>query len=217
MTPEELAKRHPRLYHVTESGAWENICRLGLLATSRLLDVFEITGEARKTLETKRRGQSIMLRHPTWGTAILNDQVPLNEGALSKCLQDALTPVEWLKILNARVFFWTEKKDLDKLLNARLNRTRGREVLVVDTLSLARTYSERIEISPINSGVTLRKAALRGKETFSPLLKYSYDEWRGRRGKRDTIKELTVLEHVPDIRQHTIEVIQVFPGTRISS
>ena len=41
MTPEELASRHPKLYHVTAPGAWKTISKLGLWSASRLLELFE--------------------------------------------------------------------------------------------------------------------------------------------------------------------------------
>lgn len=152
MTPEELADRHPRLYH--------------------------------------------------------NDNAPLSEKALKKCLDDHLAPADWLRMLNRRVFFWTNEESLNRHLGARLNRTRSREVIIVDTLSLAKAHVEHIELSPINSGVTFRKAARRGINTFSPLLKYSYSQWSKIRGQKDKIQEVTVLDQVRDIASYVIDVIQ---------
>lgn len=208
MTPEELAERHPRLYHVTEPGAWSSIKRNGLLSTSRLLDLFEIENAQREILETKRRPAAVQIQHHHYGNAILNDNAPLSEEALKKCLDDHLAPADWLRILNARVFFWTNEESLNRHLGARLNRTRSREVMIVDTLSLAKAHAECIELSPINSGVTFRKAARRGMHTFTPMLKYSYSQWSKIRGRRDKIQEVTVLDQVRDIAVHVIDVIQ---------
>jgi hypothetical protein len=208
MTPEELADRHPKLYHVTESGAWSSIKRNGLLSTRRLLDLFEIKNPQREILETKRRPAAVPIQHHHYGTAILNDNAPLSEEALAKCLDDHLTPADWLRILNARVFFWTNEESLNRHLGARLNRTRFREVMIVDTLSLAKAHLERIELSPINSGVTFRKAARRGMNTFTPLLKYSYSQWSIIRGRKDKIQEVTVLDQVRDTESYVIDVIQ---------
>lgn len=206
MTPEELAERHPKLYHVTEPGAWENIKRFGLLSTSQILDLFEIHGLERAQLETKRRATAIALQHASHGQIILNDNIPLNEKALEKCLDDHLTPADWLRLLNSRVFFWASEEKVNRHLEARLNRTRKREVLVVDTLKLAKTHSEKIELCPINSGASFRKAARRGLHTFTPMLKHPYSEWSKLRGKRDTICEVTVLDHVMDIEDHVIQI-----------
>lgn len=209
MTPQELAERHPRLYHVTEPGAWESIKKRGLLSTSSLLDLFEIKGEERKQIEAKRRPSTVQLKHPIHGSVIINDNVPLSEKALLTCLDDNLTPQDWLRILNERVFFWASKDGLDRLLGARLNRNRAREVIVVDTLSLVRTHMDAVELCPINSGATLRRAARRGLKTFSPLTKYTFDEWSRLRGRRDQILEIIVKVQVQDIANHTIEVFSV--------
>jgi len=207
MTPEELAARHPRLYHVTEPGAWSSIKQKGLLSTNRLLEVFEIDNLRRKMIQTKRRPSQITLEHPRHGCAIINDNLPLSEKALIHCLDHNLTPADWLSILNSRVFFWASPEGLNRLLKARHNRTRSREVLVLDTLSLAKSHADRIELCPINSGATLRKAARRGLNTFTPLLQYSFDEWRQLRGQRDQVLEIVVKDQVLDVAEHTLEVI----------
>lgn len=209
MTPEELAARHPLLYHVTETGAWKSIKQKGLLSTSRLLDLYEIEGVNRDTIEAKRRPAEVVLHHPHHGQVIINDNVPLSEQALAKCLDDHLTPSEWLRILNARVFFWASQESLDRLVGARLNRKRQREVLVVDTLSLAKAHGHQMELCPINSGSTIRKPARRGLQTFTPLSRYSFSDWRKLRGGRDEIREVTIHGQVMDIAQHTVDVLLV--------
>lgn len=211
MTPEELATRHPHLYHVTEPGAWKGIKQNGLLSTTRLLDMFEVGEEKRITFEAKRRPSSMVIEHPRYGRAIINDNLPLNEKSLANCLDHGLTPADWLRILNSRVFFWASQDGLDRLLGARLNRNRVREVLVVDTLRLAKAYADQMELCPINSGATIRKAARRGLNTFSPLGQYSFNEWSRLRGQRDHIREITIRDAVPDIANHTLEVLSFDP------
>ncbi|MBX9785832.1 MAG: hypothetical protein K2Y08_00695 [Alphaproteobacteria bacterium] len=209
MTPEELATRHPQLYHVTEPGAWKDIKQNGLLSTTRLLDLFEIDKEKRTIIETQRRSSSMVIEHSRYGRAIINDNLPLNEKSLAKCLDHGLTPADWLRILNSRVFFWASQDGLDRLLGARLNRNRVREVLVIDTLSLAKAYTDQMELCPINSGATIRKAARRGLNTFSPLGQYSFNEWSRLRGQRDHIREVTVRDAVPDIANYILDVLSV--------
>jgi hypothetical protein len=211
MSPEELAEKHPRLFHVTEPGAWPMIARHGLLSTSRLLDLFGIGGERRVELGTRRRPDAVPLEHPQYGRVVLNDQRPLSERALAGCLDDGLAPADWIAILNERVFFWAEEERLDRLLSARMNRARSRDILVVDTLSLARAYAERVELCPINSGATLRRPARRGLDTFTPLGSLSFAAWSRQRGQRDTVVEVVVRDGVPDIARHLIEVRRTPP------
>lgn len=209
MTPEELAIRHPQLYHVTEPEAWQNIQQKGLLPTSHILDLYEIYGEERIAIELKRRPAAIRLDHPKHGSLVINDNIPLSEHALAKCLDDGLTPSDWLQRLNDRVFFWPSEQDLKRHLNARLNRNRVREVIIVDTLRLAEAYKTHMELSPINSGATLRKAARRGLQTFTPLMQYSFSEWCKLRGRhRDAIREITVHSPIIDFGDYVLDVYQ---------
>ncbi|WP_299390834.1 hypothetical protein [Pelagibius sp.] len=206
MTPEELAERHPRLFHVTEPGAHEGIRRHGLLSTRALLDRFETPAAERERLLTTRRPEAVPLHHPEHGTAVLNDNLPLSEKALRTCLDDGLTPADWLGILNGKVFFWADEAGLQRLLGARMNRGRQREVLVFDTRRLAEAHIDSLCLSPINSGATLRRAARRGLATFSRAKDYRYPQWRKLRGRSDRILEVTVDHAVPQAADFLLDV-----------
>ena len=169
MSPEELAALYPRLYHVTSSEAWPFIERHSLLSASELLELFGENAARRTELTTRRRPVQVLLHHPLHGIAVLTDNVPLIERSLAACLDDALTPGQWLAMLNARVFFWPDRGGVDRLLDARTNRGRTRQVLVFQTLELVRAHAGRVEISPINSGSTIHKPARRGLTTHTPL------------------------------------------------
>jgi hypothetical protein len=204
MTPEELAALHPRLFHVTTPGAWPSIARHGLLPSAALAELFGIAPADRAAMLRTRRPTEVTLRHPVHGQAVLNDNLPLSERALAACLDDGLSPADWLGMLNARVFFWADEQGVARLLNARMNRARPREVLEVDTLSLARAHADRTELCPINSGATIRRPARRGLGTFTPLGAMAYRDWQRRRGGRDTILEVVVRGAVPDIAAHVV-------------
>lgn len=206
MPPEELAARHPYLYHVTELDSWTQIFQQGLLSASRLLDRFEVTGERRTMIETQRRITAHTIHHSAHGKAVINDNLPLSDQALVSCLLDGLQPTDWYKMLNARVFFWADEKGLQRLLQARLNRNRARDVLVIDTLSFAQVYAEHIELSPINSGSTIRRPAQRGVHTYTPLLTHAYRDWQRLRRRVDAITEVVVKHGIPDIANYVIEV-----------
>jgi hypothetical protein len=205
VTAEELAARHPRLFHVTTPGVGDRLEKEGLLSTAALLMDCGLSEETRHALTRSRRPTEVQLEHPLRGRIILNDNTPLSEKKLTDCLDDDLSSSEWLEMLNARVFFWADEAGLARLTSARANRGRIREVLVFDTLSLVREHEERVEISPINSGATIRRPARRGRSTFAPLQDVDYPTWRLRRGQRDRIVEIVVRDHVRDAARHLVE------------
>lgn len=209
MSPEDLAKLHPRLFHVTEPGAWAGIREHGLLSSASLLTLFKAPPDIRDAALRSRRPLPVPITHPVHGCAVLNDNIPLTEKALSMCLDDGLLPEDWLGMLNTRVFFWPDEASVQTFLGARFNRGKRKEVLAFDTLSLARAHSGRMELCPINSGATIRKPARRGLATFTPLAAMSYAQWRAQRGGRDTIREVTVRDGIPDIASYLLDRLPV--------
>jgi len=204
MTPEDLAARYPRLYHLTLPSLWPSIERHGLLSTTVMLDGMGLDPSVRAAIERTCRPAAVPLDHPRLGPIVINDQTPMRERSLAGCLDDGLTSADWLIHLNRRVFFWSSEAGLNSLLRARANRTRTVEVLIIDTLRLAQAYATQIEISPINSGATNRKPARRGTGTFTPLGALSYAAWSRQRGGRDSVREVTVLDGVVDIARYVI-------------
>lgn len=100
MTPEALAVLHPRLYHATEPGAHRSIRRHGLLSARAILDRLDIEGDERVRLLERRRPAAVRLSSAERGQFMLNDNLPLTEKAFQRCLDDGLTPADWLRCLN---------------------------------------------------------------------------------------------------------------------
>jgi hypothetical protein len=212
VSPEDLAARHPLLFHLTDPEAWPGIARHGLLAASRLLDLFEVPPEERSAIEGARRPAPVPMTHPRHGRAVISDNLPLTEKALAGCLDDGLSPADWLALLNARVFFWPDEGSLAAHLAARFLRGKPRLVLVFDTLSLTRAHAARVELAPINTGSTIRRPARRGLATFTPLLAHPYPAWRRLRGGLDAVREVTVHRGVPDAAAYLVETRRVVGG-----
>ena len=201
--PEELAERYPRLFHMAAAGSWSSIARHGLLGASALLDLFRISGERREEIESRHRPESVPI---CGGRAVVRDQKPMNEAGLRKCLRDGLTPREWYRMLNSKVFFWETRERLEKMLRARAYKNMWHTVLVVDTESLLADCRDRVTLSPINSGSTLFRPPPRGRDTFLPPGEYPFRRRRRERGASDAIAELAVDRSVPDIRKHVLLV-----------
>jgi hypothetical protein len=206
VSPNTLAARFPRLYHMAEPGSWPSIQRHGLLSTNALLDLFEVHGDARDQLAARHRPDSVAIRHAVHGGAVIRDQKPMDDRGLVRALGGGLTPAEWYRILNDKVFFWLSAERLERLLSARAYRHRRQTVLTVDTASLLARHAERVLLSPINSGCTKPMPQPRGRDTFLPLADYPFEEWDRDRKRKDPVVELTVTYAVPDIRDFVVRV-----------
>lgn len=204
ITPEDLAKMYPRLYHVTERGSWEGILKQGLLSTSSLLDLFRVDPALRTDIELRKRDRAHEIQDLVFGRAVIRDQKAIVESKLQSSLRDC-TPEEWDRLLNGRVFFWLTTDRLSTLLSAREYRGKPHTVLTLDTYSLATSYADHITLSPMNSGNTLPIAHPRGKSTFSRMKDYPFQE-RIRLGPYYTVVELAVEGGVRDVLKYTIRV-----------
>jgi hypothetical protein len=211
ISPEELAQRFPKLYHMAEAGTWESIRKHGLLSTSGLLDLFEIDGTERVRIGSERRPESIIISHSKYGTAIIRDQKPLRESALLSCLTD-MTPRQWYEALNRRVFFWLTRERLLTLLNARAYRGKTHCVLTIDTAELVARHYDRISLSPINSGSTIYTPQPRGGNTFLAPSAYPFKSRYKLRGAKNAIAELAVDYAVFDIAELVIRVDHMSGG-----
>ncbi len=203
MTPEELARVSPRVYHMTWEGAWPSIQRHGLLSTAALLDLFEVDGERREELEAAHRPKAVEIRHRKHGVATLRDQKPMSDAGLRRCLEDRLEPADWYRLLNQRVFFWATRERLETLLAARAYRNYRHTVLTVDTQQLVKRCADRIELTTMNTGCTVPFAWPRGLAAFAPIRDFDYEASRKKRGSK-AIAEVAVLYGVPEIAEFVI-------------
>jgi len=205
MTAAELIGAYPRLYHMAEEGTWASIRRHGLLSTSALLDLFEVHGARRSAIETKRRPETVTLDHSTHGRAIIRDNKPMSDAGLRKCLV-GMTPEDWYRLLNSKVFFWVSRERLERLLAARAYRGRRHCVITVETEALIARESENITLSAINSGCTLFRPPKRGPFTFIPIADYP----TGNRAA--SIVELAVEHAVTDVDRVAVSAFHAGHG-----
>ena len=143
MNERDLLAHFPRIWHMAEDGSWKFIRRHGLLSTSALLDLYAVDRDRRFALESQRRPESVPISAKGLPKVVIRDQKPMTKSALEKCLHGGITPEEWFRLLNERVFFWLSRERLRRLLNARAYRGRPQIVLTVDTaISSPRTVPE---------------------------------------------------------------------------
>ncbi len=200
---ERIAELHPVLYHMAEFGTWDSIQKYGLLSTSALLDLFGKVGTEREQIESCRRKISIPISDTTHGKVVIRDQRPMSDSKLAKCLRGGLTPTDWYRILNGKVFFWLTEPRLITLMKAYADS--DHLVLEVDTHELLSRWGDSVLLTPMNTGTTKPMAFPRGLSTFQPPHRYRFDMYKKRKGgARKAIVELTVSNSVPDIAEFTV-------------
>lgn len=213
----ELIRDCPTLYHMAERGTWPSIRQHGLLSTSALLDLYEIQGAEREAIEERRRPEGVTIDRPALRPVVIRDQKPMDDAGLRMCLLDGLSPEDWYRSLNRRVFFWLTRERLLRLLNARPYRHDEHDVLELDTASLVAAYRATITLSPINSGTTKpfpSTASKRGRATFLPIAEYPYAQWRSNgRKPGERVVELTVDYSVPDVARFVRRAVRMQGGT----
>ena len=207
MSPDEFAERVPRLFHVTDRQAWPLIERHGLLSTNSMIDRFVRDPERADRLRSERRGKPVPLYEGETGErAMLNDNIPLIFSRLAGALDDGLTPVDWLQLLNKRVYFFPSREKADSFIEAGRRGGRTKLMLTFDAHSLATAHLDRLFIAPINTGSALRTPARRGHAIFAPVASVSWDEFAARRAtikkSPDTVAEVSLLGDLPDAANH---------------
>lgn len=214
MLSKDLIRLYPELYHVAADGAWPAIERHGLLSTAGLVTRWGVRqGAPQAAILTRRRGESIELTHPDYGTAIIRHQKAIHESSLAAALTD-LSPAEWYALLNDRVFFFLQRKRLDELLSARLYRDDAHTVITVDTRSLVAAHEDDIELTQVNTGFAQRfSAEPRGQDSLQPIAEFAHPTRSHASTKVLDVAELAVYRGVRDIREHVTRVERVRDGT----
>ncbi|WGH77235.1 DUF7002 family protein [Jannaschia ovalis] len=206
MTLEAFAARHPTLWRLSPRGSADGIRRHGLLSAATL------AARAGVTLPTGRRRRAMPFALPDGTPVQVTDNSPLSEAKLARVLDDGLTPADWIAMLNARVFFWPDRRLGAGNLRARRRFGYVDEWHRFDTAAVLAPAWDRAEIAPFNTGATLHTPPRRGHATFAPLDGLDLAEWRERRRRagavqgRDAVREVTVRGDLPEAASALIGV-----------
>jgi hypothetical protein len=206
---QELVKDCPTIYHMAEQGSWPSIYERGLLSTTALLDLYCVRGSARQAIESQRRPRSVSLEHAELPRAVIRDQFPMSDSGLLRCLPRHISPMDWYKLLNCRVFFWLNRSRLLRLLNAGTYREEAHDVLEISTQELLDNYFEKIWFCAMNSGCTKPMPHPRDETTFRRISDYPYSFWRTKRPRKERVVEFVVDYGVPDIRKYVRRVVEM--------
>ena len=206
-----------QIFHLAEAANWPSIQRHGLLSTSGLLDLAGVPERKRARFERLRRPVHTELPNGVH----IRDQKPMSSSALMQCLI-GMTPAEWYRLINSKVFFWLDADRLNR--QRRACGSRAQIVLVVETQRLLARHAEKAALSPFNTGNTRRKPAIRGRSTFVPYTVWSESGWFNEglalgvriRARTHPPVELTVEGAVPDITDMLIRTCLLCPGESFS-
>lgn len=207
MNKDVLVGMYPRLFHMAEAGSWESIKEHGLLSTSAALDKLNVEAAARAALEEGHRAEKAKVDGVNGESIVLRDQKPMPRDRLIKALESGITPEEWYRFLNGKVFTWAQEDRLNRLLNARAYRNDEHDVLVLDTKALVERYEEKIWLCHMNSGNTFPYPHLRGKDLFKRIVDYQASIKTGRPIK--PVAEVVFEYSVPDVKEFVLEVKRV--------
>ncbi len=202
----DFIAEYPVLFHMAECDSWGSVYENGLLSTSALLDLYEVSGALRLAIESQHRPESIEINRVGLPSAVVRDQKPMSDSALRKVLLDGLTPRDWYETLNSKVFFWSSEDKVQVLLNARAYRDKAHDVISIDTAKLVQHYGDKIVLCPYNSGSTIMKPVKRGRGFFTPIESFDFDVWRKKRGRSKAVTEVCVEGGVEDIKKVVVEV-----------
>lgn len=125
---------------------------------------------------------------------------------LEKALRGGVTPEEWYKFLNDKVFMWAQEHRLFGLLGARAYRKLEHDVLTIKTAALMEKHADRVWLCPMNSGNTFPMPHIRGLDTFQRIAGYPTKR-NGLPAKE--VVEVVVDYNIPDIAEFVVEVRRI--------
>ncbi len=202
MIIDKLIANSSELYHMAEESSWPNIQKHGLLSTSAILTLYGYIGTERDKIESEWRSNKIKISCHGLEDACIRDQIPMPPDVLKRCLVGGMTPKEWYRLINGKLFFWTTRESLEIFLAAKEYKNMPQLVIKVDTQRLLERYADRVTLSSINSGSTYFNAEKydkpkpRGIQTFKRIRDHNLSY----------VAELVVEEGIKDITNVTITV-----------
>ena len=201
----KFVNQYPRLYHLSSDAALAGIGNQGLLCTSEIFRGCGIISDRQKLAiyEDRRKGD-VTLPSQGQDLVVVRDQKPLCWSGLSLALEGKMAALEWIDLLNDRVFFWIRLQDAMNLAHAASYRHTKSTLIEFDSKSLFEEYGDKIALTTFNVGYTMRKPKMRCPESFRSL-----DSFLGR---YSSVRELTVLGSVKNATHHMHRATLLGPG-----
>lgn len=172
MTPDQFLAKCNQMWHVAPAGAWDAISTEGLRTAQQLIEAADLDDETRSTLLTEPRAE--VLRLTVDGREVLlRDQEPLLRADVTSRLAPGTTLADWVGLLNRRVYLFTDKTAMRKMLDKCVERDGAQEVLAFSPRRLLEAAGPKIELSAQNSAAVARRSdPPRGRDTFLSITRF---------------------------------------------
>lgn len=187
----DFIAKYRRLWHLAHADAWPGLQRHGLLSAAQLT---HLLGDDSVAQPGTHRPAAVELSHPDEGTAVLREQGPQHVAKLATAVTDDMTVDKWLRLVDAMAFFFPSEKALETMRRA--HKDQPVVVLTVDTRSLVSEYEHWIRLASSSTGSGLYRPATRGPDTFLSIRRFDHS--------KKTVREVGVVEGVPDLQDHLI-------------
>jgi hypothetical protein len=173
VTPDQFLDRCKRICHVGPAGSWSLISRHGFRTAEQLLQDADIDESARADLLSLPRPEPVHLR-VHGDDVVLRDQGPLfARKDLDAILGVGLDLGAWVRLLNRRVYFFTDEAPMRKLVQKYVERDGAQEVIWLSPLRFLRAADGRIELAAQNTGAVARRGGpQKTLDTFMPLARF---------------------------------------------
>lgn len=161
MHPDEFLDRCKSLWHVAPPGAWDSIRVSGLRTAEQLIVSADLDDAQRAELLASPRREPVALR-VDGADVVLRDQGPLlQRNDLNAILGDGLEIADWIRLLNRRVYLFTNQTAMNRMLAKYVVRDGAQDVVVASPLRLLQAVGPRIEFTDQNTGGSTHRTRCR--------------------------------------------------------
>ena len=172
MTPDQFLARCSQLWHVAPAGAWEAISTSGLQTAQQLIEAGDLDDEARAGLLSAPRAESVNFKVGEFEVQ-LRDQELLVKTDISDRLAPGSDLSDWVRLLNRRVYLFTDKAAMQKMLDKYVERDGAQEVLTFSPRRLLEAVKPQLELAAQSSAATPRRSdPPKGRDSFLSITRF---------------------------------------------
>lgn len=159
--------------HVGAAGVWDQISKTGFQTAEQLILEADLSDEERQGLLSTPRPESVRLR-VRGEDVTLRDQAPFfARKDLKSALESGTDVGDWVRLLNQRVYFFTDQAPMQKFLDKYVQLDGAQDVVWLSPLRLVQTEGLRIELASQSAGAIARRSGSdKTAETFVPLFRF---------------------------------------------